>query len=89
MVSGDALASTVLKVGHHGSRTSSTQEFLSAVSPQYALISDGRDNHFGHPRMEVLERLQASGVRTLRTDMLGAATLMLDREGRVEVAVQR
>ncbi|MFC5863715.1 ComEC/Rec2 family competence protein [Acidicapsa dinghuensis] len=73
-----SLHSTVLKVGHHGSVTSTRPEFLSAVSPQWAVISCGRHNRFGHPRFEILEELQAAHVRTLRTDTGGAACLLLD-----------
>ena len=51
------LNSTILKVGHHGSKTSSTQEFLEAVNPQIALIGVGKNNNFGHPNDVVLERL--------------------------------
>ena len=52
------LKSTILKVGHHGSKTSSTQEFIEAVQPQIALIGVGKDNKFGHPNIEVLQRLE-------------------------------
>ena len=67
-----------LKVGHHGSRTSTTPAFLAAVSPDYAAISVGRRNFYGHPRHEVLEQLQAAHVLTWRTDMLGLSTFCLD-----------
>jgi competence protein ComEC len=66
----------LLKVAHHGSKTSATPRFLAAVHPQYAVISVGRGNPFGLPKVEVLERLQ--GVATYRTDMNGAATFLLD-----------
>jgi competence protein ComEC len=72
------LHSDFLKVGHHGSRTSTTPEFLAAVSPSWAAISVGRRNFYGHPRHEVLEQLQAAHVRTFRTDMLGLSTFYLD-----------
>jgi len=61
----------VLKVAHHGSRTSSSQELLSAWRPQIALISAGRGNTFGHPATEVLRRLEAIGATVLRTDRHG------------------
>jgi competence protein ComEC len=67
-----------LKVGHHGSRTSTTPAFLAAVAPEYAAISVGRRNFYGHPRHEVLEQLQAAQVLTWRTDMLGLSTFYLD-----------
>ena len=67
-----------LKVGHHGSRTSTTPDFLAAVSPEWAGISVGHRNFYGHPRHEVLEELQAAPVRTYRTDMEGLSTFYLD-----------
>ncbi len=83
--SGDVLQSTLLKVGHHGSRSSTTPEFLATVAPKVAVISDGRENRFGHPRIEVLQRLQDAGVKTYRTDMAGETTFLLNSEGAVEV----
>jgi competence protein ComEC len=68
----------LLKVGHHGSRSSSTPEFLAAVTPVYGVISVGRKNFYGHPRHETLDKLQATHVRTYRTDMFGATTFYLD-----------
>jgi competence protein ComEC len=68
----------VLKVAHHGSRTSSSQELLFAWRPQYALISAGRGNTFGHPAPEVLSRLEAVGARVLRTDLHGQITVETD-----------
>ncbi|ADV81354.1 ComEC/Rec2 family competence protein [Terriglobus saanensis] len=84
--SGQPLKSSVLKVGHHGSRTSTTPPFLAAVAPAYAVISDGRDNRFGHPRMEILQRLQAARSHTFRTDMVGATTFLLHADGQVETS---
>ncbi len=74
-------ASTLLKVGHHGSRTSTTPEFLQAVAPKDAIISVGRHNTFGHPRPEVLQRLEAAGIKTFRTDRAGAETFLLHADG--------
>ena len=71
LYSGDDLDADILKVGHHGSKTSSTAEFLAAVSPEIAVIQVGRKNRFGHPVEEVLERLEASGAKILRTDRDG------------------
>lgn len=72
------IASTVLKVGHHGSKTSSTEAFLQAVAPRYAVISVGADNRFGHPNPSVLERLEQNGVNILRTDERGAIVFSSD-----------
>ncbi len=71
----------LLKVGHHGSATSSTPVFLSAVRPRYAVISVGAHNPFDYPRREVLARLEGSNVATFRTDAHGAVTFYLDGRG--------
>jgi competence protein ComEC len=73
------LKSDVLKVSHHGSRTSSTENFLSAVSPAIGVISVGRNNSYGHPHYETLERFQ--GVKLYRTDMDGAVKITETPEG--------
>jgi competence protein ComEC len=70
--------SDLLKIGHHGSRTSTTPPFLAAVSPSYAVISVGSRNLYGHPRREVLEELQSAHIRSFRTDTLGLSTFYLD-----------
>jgi competence protein ComEC len=71
-------AATLHKVGHNGSKTSTTPEFLAAVHPQFAVISVGAHNSFGHPRSEVLQRLGSAHVSTYRTDINGAMTFLLD-----------
>lgn len=68
---GSTLHSTILKTGHHGSRTSSTEEYVRAVSPQYAVISAGRDNSYGHPHKETLDTLNALKIPILGTYVLG------------------
>lgn len=80
--SGVDLDATVLKVAHQGSRYSSSEEFLQAVSPRVAIISAGEDNRFGHPHPETLERLESlpSAPAILRTDMHGTVTLRTDGE---------
>ena len=65
------LDSDVLKVGHHGSKTSSTKEFLEAVTPEVAIIQVGKKNRYGHPTQEVLDRLLAVGAKVLRNDLEG------------------
>lgn len=65
------LHALVLKVGHHGSGTSSSSAFLNAVSPAYAVISVGRDNAYGHPAPETLDKLRALGCSIWRTDLYG------------------
>ena len=69
--SGQDIESTVLKVGHHGSSTSTSQAFLDAVNPAYAIISCGKDNSYGHPHSETLAKLASAGVEVFRTDELG------------------
>lgn len=72
------LRADVLKVGHHGSRTSSTTEFLAAVRPRIALISAGPGNRFGHPHRETLDALRTARARILRTDAMGAIRIVTD-----------
>jgi competence protein ComEC len=76
--SGANLHADVLKVGHHGSRTSSTERFLEAVSPSVALISAGYENSFGHPHPDVLGRLSARHAAILRTDLDGLVSARTD-----------
>jgi len=78
MLGEQGLASTLLKVAHHGSITSTRPEFLARVAPRWAVISCGLHNRYGHPRDEVLEELQAAGVRTFRTDLNGGLCFRLD-----------
>lgn len=65
----------VLKVGHHGSRSASSEVFLQTIKPQYAIISCGKKNHYGHPHEETLMQLQTIGARVYRTDQCGAIIL--------------
>jgi competence protein ComEC len=78
MLAEQGLGSTLLKVGHHGSITSTRPEFLARVAPQWAVISSGLHNRYGHPREEVLEELEEAHVRTLRTDINGVSCFVLD-----------
>ena len=77
----DILHSDVLKIGHHGGKNSTTSEFLSKVGPRVGIISVGEANPYGHPSPELLERLAATGVRTLRTDRDGAVHVLTDGYG--------
>ncbi|ADQ41549.1 hypothetical protein Calkr_2081 [Caldicellulosiruptor acetigenus I77R1B] len=72
------LKSDVLKVGHHGSKYSSTSAFLSAVRPKYAVISVGKDNPYGHPAAITLSKLKSVGAEILRTDEQGTITITSD-----------
>ena len=68
----------VLKIGHHGSSSSTGDSFLQAISPLYAIISVGKDNTYGHPAGSTLTRLQAAGVKTYRTDLAGTIVTTSD-----------
>lgn len=74
----DNIASTVLKVAHHGSSHGTTNEFIQAVRPDYAVISVGADNSYGHPSKKILKRLKASGARVFRTDQDGSVMFITD-----------
>ena len=78
MLSEPDLKSTLLKVGHHGSVSSTRPDFLARVAPQWAVISCGLHNRYGHPRQEVLEELETANVRTFSTDVNGATCFSLD-----------
>jgi len=75
---GDWLHSDVVKVAHHGSKSSSSDELITASDPRYAVISVGRNNHFKHPHQEVLARWYTHGSKILRTDRNGAVLLQSD-----------
>ena len=75
---------TVLKVAHHGSAYSTSEEFLRQISPYYAVISCGAGNRYGHPHGETIERLEATGSKILRTDELGAIILTISPSGEVK-----
>jgi len=78
LASGYPLEAEILKVAHHGSRYSSSADFLSAVQPEVAIISVGADNPYGHPHPETLSRLQAVGAKIYRTDEQGTIIVMTD-----------
>ena len=75
----NTLKSTILKVAHHGSKTSTTSEFLKAVNPQYALIGVGKNNKFGHPSENTIRKLKEKNIRIYRTDELGEITIKLNK----------
>ncbi len=72
------LKCNVLKVGHHGSSTSSSQAFLNAVSPEIALISCGKGNDYGHPHKETMQKLGDMGINIFRTDEMGTVIIVSD-----------
>lgn len=76
--SGQELKADVFKASHHGSRTSNTEEFLEAVNPEYAVISCGENNKYGHPHAQTLNTLRAMGIKVFRTDEQGAVIIKSD-----------
>ncbi len=82
------LRSTILKVGHHGSGTSSSPRFLDAVKPKYAVISAGAGNEYGHPHKRTLDKLSSRNVATFRTDQNGTVVFTSDGSN-VEVATEK
>jgi len=75
-----SLRANILKAGHHGSDTSSGEEFLQAINPEKAVISCGKDNNFGHPSLRTIRRLERMGAEVLRTDWDGDVIFQIDKE---------
>ena len=80
------LQADIIKVAHHGSKTSSTLSFLELVNPQIALIGVGADNNFGHPNEGVLERIKKLGTQIYRTDQTGEVSIVIDKKGNVKIS---
>ncbi len=76
--SGASLSADVLKLGHHGSSTSSSEDFVKAVDPKWGVISCGEGNSYGHPHAEILTRFEKLGIELLRTDLLGTIVMTSD-----------
>lgn len=81
----DNLKSTILKIAHHGSKSSSSKEFLKSVSPQIAVIGVGKKNKYGHPNEEVLLRLKNYGINIYRTDESGEIEIEVKENGEYRV----
>ena len=79
------LESDILKVAHHGSKTSTTEEFLKLVNPKICLVGVGKNNLFGHPSSEVIERLEKSNVKIYRTDINGEINIIIDKRGKYKI----
>ena len=73
------ISANVLKVGHHGSSTSTSADFLAQINPQFAVISVGKANDYGHPHQETMARLKKQGVTVYRTDESGTITVQIDQ----------
>ena len=76
----ELLNADILKVAHHGSKTSSIKEFINTVSPKYAVIGVGKDNKFGHPSEKTLETLNDKNVKIYRTDISGEIMIIIDED---------
>lgn len=79
------LKSSILKVAHHGSKTSSTEKFLEAVNPKIAIIGVGENNKFGHPNDEVINRIENMKCKIYRTDKMGEITITITKNGRIKM----
>lgn len=82
---GKSLKSTVLKVAHHGSATSSKKSFIQAVSPKISLIGVGKNNKFGHPNEEVIKTLESMDSRIYRTDKDGEINIIVNRKSKIRI----
>ncbi len=79
------LKSTILKVAHHGSKTSSTKEFINIVKPKYAVIGVGKDNKFGHPSNVTIENLRTINTEIYRTDEMGEISINVNIKGNINI----
>lgn len=82
------LRANILKVGHHGSKTSSTSEFINIVKPQIAVIGVGKNNKFGHPSDVILKRLNNLNCNIFRTDLNGEISIEIDKKGKYKIKKQ-
>lgn len=87
-VYGKKLKADILKVAHHGSKTSSREKFIKLVSPKIALIGVGENNKFGHPADITLERLEKENVKVYRTDQMGEVSITINKNGEIKVKTQ-
>lgn len=87
-VYGKKMKSDILKVAHHGSKTSSREEFIKLVAPKIALIGVGENNKFGHPADITLERLEKENVKVYRTDQMGEVSITMNKNGEIKVKTQ-
>ena len=83
------LKADILKVAHHGSKTSSTEEFLDLVKPKIALIGVGKNNKFGHPNEEILERLEDLNCKIFRTDLNGEISIVIKFNGVYKIKTRK
>ena len=81
----EELKSTIIKVAHHGSKTSSTEKFIEKVKPKIALIGVGENNTFGHPSNITIETLEKAGTKIYRTDQMGEIILKINKKGQIKI----
>lgn len=81
----DELQANILKVAHHGSKTSSINEFVEKVRPQISVIGVGENNKFGHPNLQTLETLKSYGSKVYRTDLGGEITIRVNKKGKMKI----
>lgn len=81
----NGLKADILKVGHHGSKTSTTKEFLDLINPSVALIGVGQNNKFGHPNEDVIKRLEEKNIQIYRTDEMGEISIIIDKNGKIKI----
>ena len=79
------LRANILKVAHHGSKTSSRLDFIQTVNPQIAVIGVGEENKFGHPSRDTVNNLKSNGIKIYRTDFMGEITICVDSSGRTKI----
>lgn len=87
-VYGKKLKADILKIAHHGSKTSSREKFIKLVSPKIALIGVGENNKFGHPADITLERLEKENVKVYRADQMGEISITINKNGEIKVKTQ-
>ena len=83
-----SIKADILKIGHHGSKTSSSDELIKRIIPQIALIGVGNNNKFGHPNEEVIDRLKSINAKIYRTDLMGEITVEVNHECKIKVKTQ-
>ena len=81
----ELLNADILKVAHHGSKTSSSEEFINTVSPKYAVIGVGQNNKFGHPSESVIKNLKKKNIQIYRTDKMGEIQINVNRKNKIKV----
>lgn len=84
-VNNEALKSTLIKIAHHGSKTSSTEDFIKKVNPKIALIGVGENNKFGHPSDKTMELLQSINCKIYRTDQMGEIIIQINKNSKYKI----